>query len=306
MPDTTHNLSAGDRVGNYQIVALAGVGGMGVVYKALDIKLERSVALKFLPHELNISDKEKEHFLKEARTASSLDHPNIGVIHGVEETSDGRSFIVMAFYEGESLFQRIHRGPIPAREAVDLAIQIAQGLEAAHARHIVHRDVKPSNVLITNQGLVKIVDFGLARVVTSASMTQTASTAGTVGYMSPEQTLGKPFDHRTDIWALGVILSEMLSGQNPFRRENVPSIIVAILGEPPPTLRGISLPLQQIVYRALSKDPAHRYQSCSEFRADLENARTGLAPSTSVDPSAPTQSLSSPQLQKYIEHASES
>ncbi len=306
MPDTAHNLSAGDRVGNYQILALAGVGGMGVVYKALDTKLERTVALKFLPHELNISDKEKEHFLKEARTASSLDHPNIGVIHGVEETPDGRSFIVMAFYEGESLFQRIHRGPIPAREAVDLAIQIAQGLEAAHARHIVHRDVKPSNVLITNQGLVKIVDFGLARVVTSASMTQTASTAGTVGYMSPEQTLGKPFDHRTDIWALGVILSEMLAGQNPFRRENVPSIIVAILGEPPPTLRGISLPLQQIVYRALSKDPAHRYQSCSEFRADLENARSGLAPSTGVDPSAPTQSLSSPQLQKYIEHASES
>ncbi|HUJ83762.1 MAG TPA: serine/threonine-protein kinase, partial [Candidatus Acidoferrales bacterium] len=223
MPDTSSTLRPGERVGNYQILAMAGAGGMGVVYKALDIKLERTVALKFLPPELNASEKDRERFLKEARTASSLDHPNIGVIHGVEETPDGHAFIVMAFYEGESLTQKIRRGPLPVRDAVDIAIQMAKGLEAAHARNIVHRDVKPSNVLITQHGLAKIVDFGLARVVTSPTMTQTGGTSGTVGYMSPEQSLGKPIDLRTDIWALGVVLAEMLAGQNPFWRDSVPS-----------------------------------------------------------------------------------
>jgi len=306
MPDSQTTFAPGDRVGNYQIVSLAGAGGMGVVYKALDTKLERTVALKFLPREVAVSEKDKERFMKEARTASALDHPNIGVIHSVEETPDGHIFIVMAFYEGESLWQKIHRGPIPEREAVDLAIQIAKGLEAAHTRHIVHRDVKPSNILITNEGLAKIVDFGLARVVTSPTMTQTADAAGTVGYMSPEQTLSKPVDHRTDIWALGVVMGEMLVGQNPFRRDSVPSIIVAILGEPPRSLEGVAPPLQQIIYRALSKEPAHRYQSCSDLRADLERYRGGLAPLSDIDQSAPTLSTNSPQFKKYVEHASES
>jgi serine/threonine-protein kinase len=306
MLDTNTTLKAGDRAGNYQIVAMAGAGGMGVVYKALDLKLERTVALKFLPLELSSNEKEKERFLKEARTASSLDNPNIGVIHGVEETSDGRSFIVMAFYEGQSLSQKIRKGLIPFREAVDVAIQMAKGLEAAHGRSIVHRDVKPGNVLITPDGLVKIVDFGLARVVTSTSITQTGGTSGTVGYMSPEQSLGKPIDRRTDIWALGVILAEMLTGQNPFWRESVPAIVVAILNDPPKAMEGIPIDLQQIVYRALSKDPAHRYQSCAEFRADLENARSLLVPDVAIDPSAPTSSFKSGHFQKYISRASQS
>ena len=285
---------------------MAGAGGMGVVYKALDLKLERTVALKFLPPELNASERDKERFLKEARTASSLDHPNIGVIHGVEETDDGHAFIVMAFYEGESLTQKIRRGPLPVRDAVDIAIQMAKGLEAAHARNIVHRDVKPSNVLITQHGLAKIVDFGLARVVTSATMTQTGGTSGTVGYMSPEQSLGKPIDLRTDIWALGVVLAEMLGGQNPFWRDGVPSTVVAILNDPPRPMEGVPIELQQIVYRALSKDPAHRYQSCSELRTDLESIRNSLAPKSGVDLSAPTVSLKSAQFQKYLSHASQS
>src|SRR5208282_1155187 len=275
-------------------------GGMGVVYKALDIKLERTVALKFLPPELNASEKEKERFLKEARTASSLDHPNIGAIHGVEETGDGRAFIVMAFYEGESLWQKIHRGPIPFSESVDIAIQMAQGLEAAHARNIVHRDVKPSNVLITQQGLVKIVDFGLARVVTASAMTQTGGTSGTVGYMSPEQSLGRPIDRRTDIWSLGVVLAEMLTGKNPFGHDSISAIVVAILNDAPLSMEGVPAELQQIAYRALSKQPAHRYQTCTEFRTDLENARSLLKPTTAVDLSAPTVSFKSGQLQKYI------
>jgi serine/threonine protein kinase/tetratricopeptide (TPR) repeat protein len=306
MLNSNSTLKAGDRAGNYEIVEMAGAGGMGVVYKARDLKLERSVALKFLPLEVDSSTKEKEQFLKEARTASSLDHPNIGVIHGVEETSDGRSFIVMAFYEGESLAQKIRKGLITFREAVDIAIQMAKGLEAAHARNVVHRDVKPANVLITPDGLAKIVDFGLARVITSVSMTQTGATSGTVGYMSPEQSLGKAIDCRTDIWALGVVLAEMLTGQNPFWRDNFSGIVVAILSDPPRPMKGVPVELQQIVYRALSKEPAHRHQSCSELRAELENARNVLGPAVAVDPSAPTVSLKSAQLQKYIDHASQS
>ncbi len=305
MPETPSTLSAGDQVANYKILSTAGTGGMGVVYKALDLKLERTVALKFLPPELNASEKDKERFLKEARTASSLDHPNIGVIHGVEETGD-RSFIVMAYYDGESLAQKIRRGPLKFRDAVDIAIQVAKGLEAAHARNIVHRDVKPSNVLLTQQGLAKIVDFGLARVVTSPSMTQTGGTSGTVGYMSPEQSLGKPIDARTDIWALGVVLDEMITGENPFWRNNVPSTVVAILNDPPRPMDRVPIELQQIVYRALSKDPTHRYQTCAELRADLEKIRDTLAARSAVDLSAPTVSIKSAQMQKYLSHASES
>src|SRR5450631_58937 len=184
----SNTLNPGDRAGHYEIVALAGAGGMGVVYKARDLKLERTVALKFLPLEVDSSTKEKEQFLKEARTASSLDHPNIGVIHGIEETADGRSFIVMAYYEGQSLAQAIRRGPIPARRAVEIAIDIARGLGEAHSRNIVHRDIKPSNVMLAGNGAVKIVDFGLAHVMSGQTASQTGI-SGTVSYMSPEQSL---------------------------------------------------------------------------------------------------------------------
>ncbi len=306
MTETSRNPIVGERVGNYQILAMAGAGGMGVVYKALDLKLERTVALKFLPSQLNVTEKEKERFMKEARTASALDHPNIGVIHGVEETSDGRAFIVMAFYEGEALAERIRRGPIPMREAVDLAIQVSHGLEAAHARNIVHRDVKPSNVLITPQGLAKIVDFGLARVVVAHTASQTGGSVGTVGYMSPEQSLGRHVDHRTDVWALGVVLAEMLTGENPFWGESLSSTVVAILHQPPHSLQGVPPVLQQIVYRALSKDPDHRYASCTEMRAELENIRNTLPATAAIDMSALTATLSSAQIQEYISHASQS
>jgi eukaryotic-like serine/threonine-protein kinase len=307
MPETKNAILVGEIVGNYRILGVAGAGGMGVVYKALDLKLQRAVALKFLPFDLNVSEKEKDRFLKEARTASSLDHPNIGVIHGVEDTPDGRSFIVMGFYEGESLAQKIRSGFLPLHEALDIAIQMARGLAEAHRRDIVHRDVKPSNVMLTEQGLVKIVDFGLARIVSAQSATQTGGTTGTVGYMSPEQTLGKPVDQRTDIWALGVSFAEMLTGQNPFWRESVPSIVVAILNEPPRAMDGVPLELQQIVYRALSKDPSKRYQSCGEMLSDLEMARShfpGLA--TSVNASALTESIRPIEFQKFVDAASHS
>src|SRR3954452_15759553 len=196
MGELTCALSVGDEVANsYRILGVAGAGGMGVVYRAHDLKLERTVALKFLPAELNSDDRRKRLFLREARTASSLDHPNIGVIHGIEESEDGRTFIIMAYYEGESLAQRIRLGPVPAREAVEIALQMAQGLAAAHARQIAHRDIKPSNVMLTNTGSIKIVDFGLAHSVGPETATDIGIT-GTVAYMSPEQANGHVIDER--------------------------------------------------------------------------------------------------------------
>src|SRR5437868_12144191 len=276
---------------------------MGMVYRALDVKLERLVALKFLPDELVATKADKERFLREARTASSLDHPNVGVIHGIEETSDGRTYIVMAFYEGETLARKISRGPLPLGEAVDIAIQTARGLVAAHSRAVIHRDIKPGNIILTQQNIAKIVDFGLARVNTSAGSTQTLGTAGTIGYMSPEQTLGKPVDQRTDIWALGVVITEIISGRNPFHRESPPRTIFAILNEAPTLADEIPIELQRIIYRALSKDAATRYRSASEMLADLEAFRSHLEPS-SAESRIPSAS-NDVAFRETVEHASQ-
>ena len=273
MSEANATLSAGDLVGNYKILGLAGAGGMGVVYRALDVKLERTVALKFLPEHLVSSSEDKERFLREARTASSLDHPNIGAILGLEETGDGRTFIVMAYYVGETLARRMLSGPLPVAAAVDIAIQMGEGLAAAHAGTVVHRDIKPSNVILTQSGVAKIVDFGLARLASSTGSTQSISTAGTIGYMSPEQTIGKLVDQRTDIWSLGIVLAEMVAGKNPFLRDTPAGTIFAILNEPPRSLDEmpdkIPLDLLRVIYRELSKEPATRYQSCREMVADL-------------------------------------
>jgi eukaryotic-like serine/threonine-protein kinase len=288
----TSTLSAGDVIGNYKILGLAGAGGMGVVYRALDIKLERTVALKFLPEHLISSSEEKERFLREARTASSLDHPNIGVIHGLDETADGYSFIVMAYYVGETLVQKLRRGPLPLAEAVDIAIQMGEGLAAAHAGTVVHRDIKPSNVILTQSGVAKIVDFGLARLTSTTGSTQSISTAGTIGYMSPEQTMGKLVDQRTDIWSSGIVLAEMVTGRNPFTRETPAATIFAILNEPPlpldemadATPDQVPLELLRVIYRALSKEPATRYLSCREMVADLKEVRSHLEPAAQMSP----------------------
>jgi serine/threonine-protein kinase len=270
---------------NYQILGTAGAGGMGVVYRALDLKLQRTVALKFLPPDLNDSERDKERFLKEARTASSLDHPNIGVIYGIEKTPDDRSFIAMAYYEGSSLAQRIRSGPLSPAETADIAIQVVKALEHAHSKGIEHRDVKPSNIMLTRQGpnappMVKLVDFGLAHV-SQQTATKTHGLSGTVAYMSPEQTLGQAIDARTDIWAAGIVLVEMLAGHNPFSRETIPATIFAIINEPPLLPETVPPELQQVVYRALSKDPLRRYQTCSEMLRDLESVRAAL-PTTAM------------------------
>jgi len=279
MAPSNSALSVGDIVGTtYEILGRIGAGGMGVVYKARDRKLERTVALKFLPPGLNASELDKERFLKEARIASSLDHPNVGVIHGIEETPDGRTFIVMAFYEGQSLADRISTGsrPLAVPEVVEIAIQIAQGLAEAHSRNIVHRDIKPSNVMLTAHGDAKIVDFGLAHI-NEATQTLTHGAVGTLSYISPEQATGSTADQRSDIWALGVTLMEALIGGNPFQRENMAGTFMAIVNEAPPPLENVPLEVQNIVYRCLSKDPIKRYQSCSELLRDLEEAKSALA-----------------------------
>ncbi|MGB6130989.1 MAG: serine/threonine-protein kinase, partial [Acidobacteriaceae bacterium] len=276
MPDLKRSFTEGELAGeNYRVLGVAGAGGMGVVYRALDIRLNRTVALKFLPPELNESARERERFLREARTACSLDHPNIGVIHSIEETADGQAFIVMAYYEGSSLAQRIAEGPLAPREAVEIAAQMAQGLAEAHAHGIVHRDVKPSNVMLTSAGMAKIVDFGLALVVSSRLSTQT-SVAGTFAYMSPEQISGRAVDPRCDIWALGAVLVEMLTGVSPFQRDSVPAICLAILNDAPQRVDTIPEPLQPVAYRALAKDPERRFGSCREFLAALERAAQDL------------------------------
>lgn len=203
MAGTQQSWPGDGRVGDYQILEVVGAGGMGVVYKARDLKLERVVALKFLPQEPVVTEKEKERFRKEAKAASGLDHTNIGVIHGLEQTPDGRLFIVMAFYEGSTVAQKIHEGPVPTFEAVDVASQMAAGLAEAHAHNIVHRDIKPFNLILTIQGVLKVVDFGLALVMSAETFSQSMGIAGTVAYMSPEQARGAEVDHRTDIWSAG-------------------------------------------------------------------------------------------------------
>lgn len=288
MAEPKQSLSDGELVaGNYRILGVAGSGGMGVVYRALDLRLERVVALKFLPAELNTSLPDKQRFLREARTASSLDHPNIGVIHGVEETSDGQAFIVMAFYEGASLAQYISRGALPEHQAIDIASQIARGLAEAHSRNIVHRDIKPSNVMLTASGSVKIVDFGLAHMV-SAQTASLAGISGTVAYMSPEQALGHQVDQRCDIWSLGVVLAEMLTGTNPFYGDTVPSVLFSVLNQAPRNIESLHPALQPIIYRALTKDADRRYASCAELLVDLDRAdRTIQTPGKSARNAAP-------------------
>jgi eukaryotic-like serine/threonine-protein kinase len=313
MSDPHSSFSAGDIIGNYRILGFAGAGGMGVVYRALDIRLERTVALKFLPEHLVSSAADRERFLREARTASSLDHPNIGVIHGLEETPDGRSFIVMAYYTGEPLSRRMRRAPLTMAEAVDVAVQIGEGLAAAHAGAVVHRDIKPSNVILSQNGTAKIVDFGLARLA-SAGTTQSMSTAGTIGYMSPEQTVGKFVDQRTDIWSLGVVLTEMVTGKNPFSRDTPAATVFAILNEAPPSMDEVPVDLLRVMYRSLSKEPATRYQTCREMVADLKEVRVHLHPSAALAPVTVRPSSSSSQrrsasglsaeLRKHVEQAS--
>lgn len=292
-------------ISHYRVTEKLGAGGMGIVYKALDLTLERTVALKFLPDGVAVSEAERKNLLREARAASGLDHPNIGVIHGVEESEDQHLFIVMQYYEGETLAQKISRGIIPVRESLDLAVQIARGLSAAHARNIVHRDIKPSNIIITKGNVAKIVDFGLARVVASISATQSMAVTGTLPYMAPEQILGESIDRRSDIWALGILIVQMITGSHPFGRPTTAAMTFAILNQPPAAVDAVPTPLQAILYRALSKKPANRYPGADEMLRDLEAVRAEIISSPASPAEATLSHAVTPrELKQYMQNAS--
>ena len=263
----------GQTVSHYRIIGKLGMGGMGVVYKATDEKLHRIVALKCLRAEESTGS-ERNRFLQEARAASALDHPNIGVVHGIEELDDGRLFIVMAYYDGETLAERLKRAPLDPATGVGIVRQAAHALAEAHAKNIVHRDVKPANIMLTRQGSVKLLDFGLAKQLSGdETLTQTGTTMGTAAYMSPEQARGQHVDHHTDIWSLGVVLYEILSGRQPFQRDSVPSTLLAVTQDSPLPLVGAPAGLEAAVFKCLSKDVDRRYQRATDLARDLEPDR---------------------------------
>jgi serine/threonine protein kinase/Flp pilus assembly protein TadD len=249
---------------------------MCVVYCAEDLKLKRTVALKFLPPELTRDAGAIQRFIHEAQAASSLQHNNICTVHDIDETDDRQLFIVMDCYEGEPLKLRIAEGGMRIEEAVDIAIQVASGLLNAHEKGIVHRDIKPANIIITNDGVVKILDFGLAKLAGQSRLTKTGSTIGTAAYMSPEQAQGFEVDHRTDIWSLGVVLFEMLTGKLPFRGEHEAALLYSIVHEEPQaisTFRAeISRSVISVIERALQKDRSQRYQTVNELVSELKSA----------------------------------
>jgi len=265
--------------GKYKIIEEIGRGGMGVVLKAEDKKLKRIVALKFLPPELSVFPEAKERFIREAQAAAALDHPNICTIYEAEE-AEGQAYIAMAYIEGQSLRERIAKSPLPAEEAMDIAVQVAEGLEEAHKKGIIHRDIKSANIMVTEKGQAKIMDFGLAKVIGESLITKEAKTMGTVAYMSPEQARGEVVDRRTDIWSLGVVLYEMLSGSTPFKGEREASILYSVVHEEPKPLRDKKPPvpaeLQRVIERTLDKNPDSRYQTAAEMKKDIVRYQEAL------------------------------
>ena len=272
----------GQTVSHYKILEKLGEGGMGVVYKAEDLKLTRIVALKFLPPDLIHDPEAGQRFVHEAKAASAIRHNNICVVYDIDETPDGQIFISMECLEGETLKKKIERGPLKINEAIDICQQVARGLSKAHEQGIVHRDIKPANIMVTTDGVAKIVDFGLAKLSGRTMLTKAGSTLGTAAYMSPEQASGSTTDHRTDIWSLGVVLYEMLTGRRPFEAEYENALLYSILNsEPAPitALRsGISKELERIVQKCLMKAPGERYQHVDELVVDLNGlSRASLA-----------------------------
>jgi serine/threonine protein kinase/tetratricopeptide (TPR) repeat protein len=269
----------GQTISHYKILEHLGGGGMGVVYRAQDLKLDRTVALKFLPPELTRDPEAKTRFVHEAKAASALQHDNICTIHDVDETPDGQLFIAMDCYEGETLKKKIERGPLPIAEAVDLATQVARGLAKAHEAGMVHRDIKPANIMVTKDGEAKIVDFGLAKLAGQTKLTRVGSTLGTVTYMSPEQARGEEVDHRSDIWSLGVVLYEMITGQPPFKSDYEHALVYSILNDevrPMTALQPDTPPqLEEIIRKTLAKDPSARYQHIEEVEQDLRQLQKG-------------------------------
>ncbi len=280
----------GRTISHYKITEKLGQGGMGVVYKAEDTKLGRIVALKFLPSQYSADEEQKSRFMVEAKSASSIDHPNIGAIYEIDETPEGDLFIVMAYYEGQTLKQKIDAGRCEVKESIALIGQIASGLAKAHERGIIHRDLKPANIILTSDGTPKIIDFGLAKLTGGTKLTRTGTSLGTVAYMSPEQTRGEEVGPNTDIWSLGVIIHEMLAGQLPFQGNYEPAMMYSIVNEQPPSITTIrdDIPteLVLILEKALQKDPAKRFQSMGEITAALSGLTGSMGAGVAATSSA--------------------
>lgn len=269
----------GKTISHYKILEKLGEGGMGVVYKAEDAKLHRTVALKFLRPDAVENRELKARFLSEAEAAAALTHPNICVVYEIDE-ADELSFIAMEYVEGENLAQKIRKRPLPLDEALNLVTQVADGIQAAHERGVVHRDIKPGNVMIDAKSRAKVMDFGLAHLEEATKITRTGTIIGTPAYMSPEQVRGEKVDYRTDIWSLGVVLYEMVTGRLPFQGESGQAVALSIQNEQPePTtaLRsGIPKELDRIVSKALAKNPGERYQHVDELLVDLRSLKQQL------------------------------
>jgi len=278
----------GQTISHYKILEKLGQGGMGVVYKAEDTKLKRPVALKFLPPDLTRDEEANQRFINEARAASALDHPNICTIYEIDETDDGQLFIAMACYEGETLNKKVGSDNLSVSSTIEIAIQIAQGLAKAHEKGIVHRDIKPANIFVTSDGLVKILDFGLAKLAGAVRLTKTDSPIGTPAYMSPEQLQGLDADHRSDIWSLGVTIYEVLTGQLPFHGEHMPTVVYSILHEDPKPIAGLQIgiakALIQIVGKAMAKSPDDRYRLAEELLLDLHAISGEMRPVSGIPP----------------------
>ena len=264
----------GQTVWHYELLEKIGEGEMSEVFKAWDTKIKRVVVLKFLKTRESTSSDEYIRFVHEAPAGGALDHPNICTVYDMEEIEDIQ-FISMAYIDGERLDDIIKSNKLKPVESIRIAIQIAEGLNTAHKNGIIHRDVKSSNVKITKEGEVKILDFGIAKLLGGTRVTKSGTTLGTVTYMSYEQALGKEVDHRTDIWSLGVLLFEMIAGQLPFAGETEQEIIYTLLNEPPCDIKSIKadIPdeLERIICKSMQKNPEHRHQHLDDFIVDLKN-----------------------------------
>ncbi len=290
----------GQTISHYKVTAKLGEGGMGVVYKAEDTKLDRPVALKFLAPHLLRDEEARKRFEREAKAAARLDHPNICTVYEIDE-AEGRTFIVMAFLEGRPLSARIKEGPLKLPEALSVAIQTAEGLEAAHEKGITHRDIKPDNLMLMtgSRGLVKIMDFGLAHLAGGSKFTREGTTLGTMAYMSPEQAAGAETDSRTDIWPLGVVLYEMVAGQPPFRGDYDQVVVYSLMNETPEPLTavrtGVPKELERVVNKCLAKEPGERYQRVDELLVDLR----GLQKEQQVDAATRARPAPAPAPQSH-------
>jgi serine/threonine-protein kinase len=273
----------GQTISHYQILEKLGEGGMGIVYKAEDTKLRRSVALKFLPPTILVNEDDRRRFVHEAQASAALSHPNIATVFEIDE-SGAQTFIALEYIDGQSLAEMIKSGPLKLDDAIPIAIQLCEGLQAAHEKGIVHRDIKSQNVMVTIKGQVKILDFGLAKLRGVSVVTKAGTTVGTMGYMSPEQLRGESVDHRTDIWAVGVVLYEMIAGRRPFQGDYDEAISYQIINQQPEPLTairtGVPMELERIVSKTLTKDKEGRYQHIDDLLADLRTERKKSDPET--------------------------